>query len=561
MSDDLKIIKKKYGEEMMHLCRELFSSLLENHGVLSNLILSKFAPNKFLYKDIIDNNNIYEFKNYILGFIDEKECHYSYINKTPKELLEEAGYLLYECKTEEDIQSFRKYYDPLEELCTFKGGRLEDCYVFFAVKKNVDEIRRENFFIPNRQDEYGTSVISIQFSRGEINTLSIKNRYNHTVTNPDATFSNNLDNIIPGLTNSFEREYGFCLWHQYCDFELPGYVQLENGLYYKYNQEINNIYYCPNNVIIDNGRIIDDYLDQGRYIVMDYFILDLKNKRFFLYDNSIQDSFIDCFDKIDKINILKLKENDNRVLEVSSFNHSMAVIEISFNNEIIGYCNDSLKIIGNNFLLFNEGLKKLELVNLIKIEDNFLSKNNALEVFYLPNLVEVGDWFLFTHNKMKSLILPSLTKIGDYFLFNNQSIECVELPNVIQIGEGFLHENDCLNYLYLPNLVEVGDWFLYENNSLKYLELSNLVKAGDLFLYNNNCLEYLGVDSLNKVGSYFLFYNNSLKSLNLPRLVEVGDWFLSRNCNLKNFYLSNLCNADFCFSHDVKKLRKTRELK
>ena len=29
MNEDLKIIKKHYGEKMMHLCRELFPTLLQ----------------------------------------------------------------------------------------------------------------------------------------------------------------------------------------------------------------------------------------------------------------------------------------------------------------------------------------------------------------------------------------------------------------------------------------------------------------------------------------------------------------------------------------------------
>ena len=40
-------------------------------------------------------------------------------------------------------------------------------------------------------------MISIQFTKDDAHTLSIKNRYNHSVNDPDATFSNNLDNIIP----------------------------------------------------------------------------------------------------------------------------------------------------------------------------------------------------------------------------------------------------------------------------------------------------------------------------------------------------------------------------
>ena len=42
MNKDLKIIKEKYGEKMMHLCRELFSTLLEEDGLLSKLMLDNF---------------------------------------------------------------------------------------------------------------------------------------------------------------------------------------------------------------------------------------------------------------------------------------------------------------------------------------------------------------------------------------------------------------------------------------------------------------------------------------------------------------------------------------
>ena len=135
MMDDLKIIKKKYGEKMMHLCRELFPSLLETPGLLSNLLLKHFEPSRFLYDDIINQKMVEEFKNFIYTFIDVEKENKILETKSPKELLSEAGYDLYECKTEEDIQYFKKYYKPEEELCTFRGGRLDTCDVFFAVKK------------------------------------------------------------------------------------------------------------------------------------------------------------------------------------------------------------------------------------------------------------------------------------------------------------------------------------------------------------------------------------------------------------------------------------------
>ena len=63
MNEDLKIIKKKFGEDMMHLCRKLFPTILEKgNNELSTILLQSFYPNKSLCQDIISNNLITEFR-------------------------------------------------------------------------------------------------------------------------------------------------------------------------------------------------------------------------------------------------------------------------------------------------------------------------------------------------------------------------------------------------------------------------------------------------------------------------------------------------------------------
>lgn len=107
--NDLKMIKKYYGEEMMHLCKKLFPTLLEEEGKLFSILSEHFAYNKFLYNDIINQDMVISFTNFIYSFagIDITDA---IVDKTPSELMDEAGYKLYECKTEEEINSFRKYY-------------------------------------------------------------------------------------------------------------------------------------------------------------------------------------------------------------------------------------------------------------------------------------------------------------------------------------------------------------------------------------------------------------------------------------------------------------------
>ena len=238
-SKELNRIKKLYGEKFMHFCRSIFPTLLEQEGLLTEVLKSTFATNsRTLYDDIVNNDLEEKFKNYIYGKIDvEKEMPEIIEEKTPYQLLDENGYNLYECNSKEEIQSFKKYYKSGEELCTFHGDRLNRCVVFFAVKKDAEEIKREDFNKPKREDEYGTSVMSIQFTKSQNSTVSIKNRYNHTVNNPDATYGNNLDKIAPGLTQSFKKllsERGLTLNSSNIEaFSIPGYVVADDGKYYK----------------------------------------------------------------------------------------------------------------------------------------------------------------------------------------------------------------------------------------------------------------------------------------------------------------------------------------
>ena len=53
MNCDLKIIKKKYGENMMKLVRKLFPTLLEEEGLVSRIMLNNFYPYHDLYISIV----------------------------------------------------------------------------------------------------------------------------------------------------------------------------------------------------------------------------------------------------------------------------------------------------------------------------------------------------------------------------------------------------------------------------------------------------------------------------------------------------------------------------
>ena len=532
MNKDLKIIKKKYGENMMHLCRELFPTILEKEGILSQVILDSFEASHELYNDLISNNLVVAFENYIYERLDYKTDKIVKITKTPKELLSEAGYDLYECHTEDEIQAFKKYYSPGEELCTFGGGRLENCYVFFAVKKNIEEIKRANFHNPDRQDLYGTSVLSIQFTRDDAHHLSIKNRYNHTVVNPDATFSNNLDNIIPGLTDSFEKCYGMAQKCNSNNFEIPNYVCVGEK-YYKYNYEIDNIYYCPNNIIIDNYEV--KRLDKRKYILLDYYILDFQNKEIKSYQPI--DSFPSTIGKITKIEVEKDEEEKRIKIETV---YGSVFISLDKNNNIIYYQNDTVKKISDNFMRYNVTLSNLKLPQAQIIENSFLYHNKALEVIELPECRETGKDFLRSNTSIKSVYLPKAKIIEAGFLRKNEALESIELPECIIIGNCFLGFNTNIKNVYLPNAKIIGEAFLLRNEALEVIELPECRKIGDYFLDKNPNIENVYLPQTQIIGGCFLQCNEALETIKLPECRVIEDSFLEYNTNIKSAYLPNV---------------------
>ena len=523
----LKYLKKHYGEDFAKLCRKLFPTILEEEGVLKDIITSRFGESRNLYNDIVSQGLENEFKNFVYDVYEENKSKIlSDVNKTPEELLSEAGYILYpECKTESDIQKFKKYYAKGEELCTFNGGRLNSCRVWFAVKKDVDKIKREDFEKPQRQDKYGTSVISIQFSKDEDNTLSIKNRYNHAVANPDATFSNGLENIIPGLTNAFEKTYGLNINVKNklnSEFNLLGYVRANNEKLYRYNgsryDTPNSIFFCENNVFIDQNRNAKKY-DKERYIVLDNYLLDLKEKNIVsLLDG--KDSFTESIGKIKDIKI-SVKDGNKDII-ITPKSGKDVIITINDRNQIIGYKNSNVTEISDNFLYYSKTLKELELPKVKKLGDSFLCNNDSLTKISLPEVEEIGDGFLYYNKIINGVDLPKLKKISDSFLCNNDSLTKISLPEVEEIGDFFLYSNEIINDVELPKVKKIGNLFLYYNNSLTKIRLPEVEEIGNGFLYYNKIINEVDLPNLKLVNNYFLDSLENINYFNAPNLIKIG---------------------------------------
>ena len=489
---ELRKIQDKFGEKLAHLCRILFQDILEYDGLLYKVLTENFAKTKGLgeyieaYITYYERFDMYKRKK-VQQYVKEAFAGYVYelakpymekivlmdTEKTPEELLDTRGYILYECKTEKEIQAFKKYYRKDEELCTFKEKRLKTCHVFFAVKKDVDKIKREDFKSPEREDDYSLSVLGIQFTRGVANRVSIKSRYNHGVELPDSVYGNNLEKLVPGLTKAFEKKYKLNISTASNDF-LP-FEKGNDKKYYIMNAEIHQdnralgiknkkIVFCPENIIIENGKIIDTYAkNKERYIVFDYFILDLSEKKISTY-NGIKDSFIDGLQNIKKIDISK-DENGNKIITLWLEESKTATIVIDKRNTMISYKNDNLEEIGDSFLKKCIWIKNIDIPKVKKIGNSFLESSYLLTSLNAPELEIIGDYAL-EDSTIPELHLPKLKHVGDSFCCNDGNLKVIDCPELTHATPSFAFETLSLQIINLPKL---------EKNSLEPNENIRLV--------------------------------------------------------------------------------------
>ena len=572
-SDELKKIKRIYGEKFSRLCRELFPQILEQEGALLKILQEKFSRNCNTLCESIEENGLKEdFKDLIYTAFDDdrEEEDKKEDSRTPYEILDEAGYELHECLTEEDIQEYRKYYKENEVLCTiYNGGRLNSRVCFWATKKDVDQIEREDFEHPKKDDEYSTSVLAIQFDKQPKSRVEIISRYNHTVPNPNCTLNNNLNNIAEGLQESFARlleERGYSLnAKETMKFEIPGYTLTSDGKYYKYNLEIDGKYYCPGNIVIEDG-IAKEIGNPEEVILCDYFKIDLKNKKVdSLIDNLIVDSFVGDLTDIEKIEVKKDKEKGKRLVIIykkkeddRTDDPEPIVIELDYDNQIVGYTNKELQNVGDNFLSHNkalaelnlpqvqsigrdflhsnEVLAKLSLPQVKSIEDNFLTYNEALTEVSLPQVQSVGSNFLFCNEILAKLSLPQVQSIEDNFLLNNKALTELQLPQIQSIGWDFLAENNVLTELNLPQVQSIGRRFLCNNEVLTELNLPQVQSIGRDFLCCDEVLAKLSLPQVQSIEDNFLHGNRALTEVSMPQVLEIGNKFLENNATFAEMF-------------------------
>ena len=545
MNDELKKIRKLYGEKLMQTCRSFFPQFLGKGDLVLNILTKYFAPTHSLYDDLNKSGNLSIFRDFVdsilYGNVEETEL--TETDKDPYTLMDEAGYTLHECESESEIQSYRHYYEPGEELCTFNGGRLNRCRVFFAVKKNVDEIKREDFSNPEREDAYGTSVISIQFTRTDVCALSIKNRYNHTVDNPDATFYNNLERIIPGLTRSFENLLGRKINTQVFEsakgalktFLRRNYVTTKDDKFYRWNSFENEIFFCENNVLVVGDEAVYDFVnskDRNRYLIINHIIIDLQKNKIFsiLYDEKelvkTRDAFVKSIYDVGEIDrIIVNNETDGKAIYIKYTDGKVVTIKVDKNNYITEYENNYVTIIEDGFLQ-HANPKKITMNNVIEIGSYSLQVCDSLEELSIPNARVIKGHSFANVCKVKKLYFPELEDLGDRCFSDGLMVEEFYAPKLKFIGTDFLSESYKLHKIDLPSVRVIKDGFLghyfysdKRNFDFELSGFSNLEELGDNFLgYPEKLIidpESMGIDYPNREVSLKEFYDILINQKNV----------------------------------------------
>lgn len=437
----------------------------------------------------------------------------------PLELLSRAGYEAFVVDSLKKQNSIKKYFRIGEELCTFNDDeRFKDFYMIHAVKRGADKIKPADK--PKREDEYGTSVISIQIPKTG-GSISIKNRYNHTVNSPDSTFYNNPDNIIAGLTDSLQKF--FDVEFNVSEADLPDNYRLIEDQLIKYNYEITNIYF-GSYYYFTGDKIVK--INTGYQVMMDYMVLDEKEKKI---TSPIHGDTYDVFcEAFNGKKTTRTNEKDKIIVSTADGNRVVIV-----DGKIVELELANVTEIGNYFLCDNTSLVSVSLPNVKKIGKNFLYDNKILKTINLPNVKEIGNVFLSSNETLKTINLPKVRSIGNCFLFNNHLLASINLPEVFLIGDSFLSKCWTLNFINLPKVKEIGNNFLMQNELLNSVNLPKVERIGDYFLFSNKALKKISLPDVKYIFEYFLHYNNSLNFMNLPKVKEIVQYgFLEYNDSL-----------------------------
>jgi GNAT superfamily N-acetyltransferase len=587
-------LKKKFGETAAKAIRENIPFALDYPTEFAEFITKKIPVKEdiaFVVKNLSQRlDGLFRLES------DKNIETVNVKNKTPEELSKEAGYVFHRPESENDILAFKKDFENGEVLCTYNDveGRMQGHFIFWLrrndaesvlpAKKVTQEYLKDDSegsvlwrgyldgkglkmadgsydlsnLTASRQDPYGTSSMSVQIGRRGGN-ISIKNRYNHTVNNPDATFGNDLNTIIDGLNDAVFGIEGVPKAGSQ-ELSLPDNITSDTkGRFFKYDSELENIYVSQHGYVYDGEitlidksyqRMIDDYVfDSKRNAIQSVtmsmpIIKDITNINF--EKNKITVDSKDGKFEFELVNgILNKLESDAGIIN-SGF--------LRYNNTLESVSLPNVRKINDDFLYLNKKIESISLPNVEYIGETFLRNNIILSSISLPKVKEIGRNFLYRNKELESISLPNIEDIGHYFLYSNENIKSILLPNVKKIADDFLYYNTKLRNISLPNVEEISGGFLSNNTSLKSISLPNVEKIGNSFLPLNKMLEDISLPSAKYIGSSFIANNDYLNAIDLPNVEQIGSNFLKNNYYNKSISLPSVKTIENNFLKNNKSL-------
>ena len=419
--------------------------------------------------------------------------------------------------SETEKNMIASYYAPGEAICTLRDpDRHESNFMINAVKRNVNDLKRENFKNPRREDEYGTSVISIQISKSH-NGISIKNRYNHTLQeeNPDNTFNSNPDYISPGMVSALKSDLNTSF--ETTQVEVPyHHVAYDGACLFNYDYELNGVYFSKNHYL--KNYKVHDLKDCHR---LRYGYLTPQGEILLTSLGNGAEEFKTVMEEE-----LKNKQIRYEKDETTGFSYLYA------DNELVAKFKDNEVV-------------ALHLVETMELPYSFLKDAPLLEELTGKNVICVANEVLMKAPRLQKVDLPNCVCVPSYFLKNSTNIE-INMPSVFENNKLKSDYERLYSSLDVSNLAQwVPEEFKNKSVSLKIVDgwktilangepVARLTNEGRIYgLYLNNSkkfppLSFYGIEEIvapyvETIDRYPSFFDSeNLKRVELPNCYYIA---------------------------------------
>lgn len=470
------------------------------------------------------------------------------VHMDPIKLLDRAGYNAYVVHNLAEQNAIEKYFARGEELCTFHDPhRFEKYYIINAVRKDVDNIRRADFKNPKREDEYGTSVISIQVLKTG-GFISIKNRYNHTVENPDNTLNSNPDNIIPGLADAIKHHFNVDFASHHVDLPI-NYTTMNNQIL-KYNLEVENTYIGPDFYARD-GRVFD--INKDYEIILDTIVFNTKTKEFKSIAHADGDwQMISALSTAINGQKVKIQNADNGTKILIAGDTPIVTFQ---NGQILSLNLPNVRGIGNYFALDCQKLTSVSMPDLETMGTNCF-QFNTLEHVNMPKLREIGEMSFYKCRNLQEINLPQVQKMGSFCFTGVYQLKNVNMPQLRYVGDHMFHTAPALTVLDLPNLQRMGQNCVM-NAQLKTVNLPQLQSVDNNCFVNGCAVTELDLPNLQHMGNVVFYDAPQLRSVNAPKLQNMGAFCFRASQNATHVYMPQLQHiSQGCFESNATVFEK-----